>query len=528
MKNLMKFLLVLLLIPLIALTACGSNSGGNSSSTGNKEVPSTITYVGYADPMVFWDPAETWAAEIKVLQNIYETLVRVDPLDNNKFIPVLAESWEESEDHLKWTFHLREGVKFHSGKELTADIAACALNRTIEMGKGASYIWKGVKDIKAVDDTTLEITLEHPLPMLFVVSSGYGAYIYDPDYSKDWYYEPNADGTGPYKLMSYKKDSEIVLQKFDDYWAGWPEDNERCDYAIIKVVSESATRRQMLVSGEADVVEQLPVEDIQALKNDENIAISDVTSFQQLYGFINTQKPPLDNKLVRQALAYLLPYQDIIDYVMLDTAVQDRGVIPPTLWGHGEDVFQYTYNPEKAKQLLAEAGYPDGGFKLLYTYTAGDKNEQKVGELFKDALQKVNIDMEIRGMTVDSKYNLCKATDPKDRQDITMLYWWPDNVDPSGYMFSQFHSEEEVGFNFGYYSNPEVDRLIEEAIDISGISIEEATKKYVEAQKIIVDESPALMIYCENYVRPYRKSLGGYKDNPAYPNVVFFYDVYKK
>lgn len=130
-------------------------------------------------------------------------------------------------------------------------------------------------------------------------------------------------------------------------------------------------------------------------------------------------------------------------------------------------------------------------------------------------------------MTVDSKYNLAKAADPKDRQDITMLYWWPDNVDPSGYLLSQFHTEEEVGFNFGYYSNPEVDKLIQEAMKVSGVSIEEATKKYIEAQEILIEDCPALFIYCENYVRPYRSDLKGYKDNPAYPNVVYFYDVYR-
>ncbi|HHY96250.1 MAG TPA: ABC transporter substrate-binding protein, partial [Firmicutes bacterium] len=286
-------------------------------------------------------------------------------------------------------------------------------------------------------------------------------------------------------------------------------------------------RRQMLTSGEADVVEQMPVEDIQALKNEKGIAISSVTSFQELYAFLNTQKPPLDNKYIRQALAYLMPYDDIIKYVTLDTAVQARGVIPPSLWGYGEGIFQYKYDLEKAKELLAKGGKPNGGFKLLYTYTAGDKNEQKVGELWKDALAKVGIDLEIRGMTVDTKYKLARDPDPKKRQDITMLYWWPDNVDPSGYLFSQFHSEKEVGFNLGYYSNPQVDRLIEEGMNIAGTSIEEATKKYVEAQNIIVEESPAVFVYCEKYLRPYRADLKGYKDNPAYPNVVFFYDLYR-
>ena len=272
---------------------------------------------------------------------------------------------------------------------------------------------------------------------------------------------------------------------------------------------------------------ELPVEDIEAIKDEPGIAVSNVVSFQQLSAFLNTQKPPLDNKLVRQALSYLTPYQDIIDHVMMGNAVQAKGAIPPNLWGHGENLKQYTYDLDKAKELLAEAGYPDGGFKLLYTYTSGDTSMQKVGELLKDSFAQVNIDVELRGMTTDAKYNLSKAQNPMDRQDITLLYWWPDNLDPVGYMDSQFHSEEEVGFNFGYYSNPEVDKLIDEAIAESGLSIENASEKYIKAQEIIIEDAPAILLYCENYVRPYRSDIKGYKDNPLYPNVVFFYDVYR-
>lgn len=490
--------------------------------------PSMITYAVHADPMVFWDPAETWAAEIKVLQNIYEPLVKVIPGKPDKFIPILAESWTESADHLKWTFKIRKNVKFHSGKMLTAQMAADSLNRTIKGGKGAVYIFEGVKEIKATDNSTLEFILDRPLPLLYIVSAGYGAYIYNPEHDKDWYYSLKADGTGPYKLRSYRKDGEVILEKFSDYWNGWRTENPAPDFAVIKVVKEQITRRQMLVNGTVDVVDMLGADILEPLKKDPNISISKISSYQQLTVFLNTQKEPLNNKKVRQALAYLMPYEDLIRYVMKGNAVQARGVIPPNLWGHGEQLFQYKYDIEKAKQLLSEAGYPNGGFKLLYTYTAGDQNIQKMGEIFKDSLAKVGIELELRGMTVDSKYNLAKATNPQDRQDITALYWWPDNIDPQGYMVSQFHSEKEVGFNFGYYSNPKVDALIDEAINVAGVSTEKAVQKYIQAQEIILDDCPAIMVYCDEYIRPYRKNIIGYKDNPGYPETVFFYDLHKQ
>lgn len=512
--------IALLALSLAVVTVVASLAGCSKPAA----KPSAVTYVVYADPMVDWDPAKSWAAENVFMQNVYETLVRIDPLDNNKFTGVLATGWHESEDHLTWTFDIRPNVKFHDGETLTADMAAKSLKRTIDMKKSATYIFDGVKDIKAAGPLTLEFDLSRPLPMLYILSSTYAAYIYNPDYSTDWYTTPNADGTGPYKFVSYKKDSEIVLQKFDDYWGGWS-GSGKFEYAFIKTVTEAATRRQMLTSGEADIVEQMPVEDIQALKSDANIATSNVTSFQELYAFLNTQKAPLNNKYIRQALAYATPYADILNYVMGGTAVQARGVIPQTLWGYSPDVFQYTYDLDKAKALLTKGGKPNGGFTLLYTYTAGDKNEQKIGELMKDSFAKIGITLDIRGMTVDTKYALARDPDPQKRQDITMLYWWPDNVDPSGYLYSQFHTEKEVGFNLGYYYNPAVDKLIDDGMLAAGTSIDAAVAKYTEAQKIIVDDSPAIFLYCENYVRPYRADLQGFKDNPAYPNVVFFYDL---
>jgi len=521
---------LLILCILLSLSGCGgSNPKSKGTSTEDKgksgKEYNMVTYVTHSDPMVFWDPAESWAAEIMVMQNIYESLVRIDPIDN-KVTPVLATKWTHTEDGLEWRFTLREGVKFHSGKLLTPDMAVRSLKRTIGTEKGASYIWDGVEDIKA-EGNEIVFKLNRPLPLLQIVSGSYGAYIYDPDYNRDWYYEAKADGTGPYKLMSYQKDSEMILEKHPDYWGGWNDKEGHFDVAVIKTIAESSIRRQLIVNGEIDFIQQLPVEDIEAIKGEPGIAISDVASFQQLSAFLNTQKKPLDNKYIRQALSYLTPYQDIIDHVMMGNAVQARGVIPPNLWGHGKDLMQYTYNYGKAKELLAKGGYPNGGFKLLYTYTSGDTNTQKVGELLKDSFAKANIDVELRGMTIDAKYNLSKAQDPEERQDITLLYWWPDNLDPVGYMDSQFHSEKEIGFNFGYYSNPEVDKLIDEAIAESGLSIEKAAEEYIKAQEIIIEEAPALLLYCENYVRPYRSDIKGYKDNPLYPNVVFFYDIWR-
>ena len=159
------------------------------------------------------------------------------------------------------------------------------------------------------------------------------------------------------------------MTKFDDYWKGW--EGKHFDKVIIKSVPESATARQMLEAGELDIVDDLPLEMIDALEKNPKIEIVRTPSFQNLMAFFNTEKAPLDNKLVRQALSYAFPYDDVINYVWKGNANQSRGPIPKGLWGHSDTLFQYSHDIQKAKDLLTHAGYPNGGFKLTLTYNSG-------------------------------------------------------------------------------------------------------------------------------------------------------------
>ncbi len=221
-----------------------------------------------------------------------------------------------------------------------------------------------------------------------------------------------------------------------------------------------------------------------------------------------------------------MPYQDIIKNVLGGAAVQARGVIPPTLWGHGKDLFQYTYDPAKAKELLAKAGYPKGGLTLRFAFGATNSVAQKIAELYKDALAQVGITLEFQRMaTIDTYYAQAKDPDPKKRQDMMTLYWWPDYLDPFSYLYSQFRTEKKVGFNYSYYYNPVVDKLIDKGGVLTGVSQEEAAKKFIEAQKIIIEDSPAILLFCDMYVKAALTTLKGYKDNPAYATAVYFYEL---
>lgn len=535
MKKISVIIALLLTLAMI-ITGCGGgpNSGQNQNQGQKSSAAPTkndvAVYGIHIEPMVFWDPSDSYSNEIIVLQNVYETLLRYDPT-NDKFIPVLAESYTKSSDGLTWTFKIRKGVKFHTGTELSAQVVKASIERTINRGKGAAFIWSPVKEIKTPDDSTVEFDLSYPAPLDIIASSSYGAYIFDAktldEKGEDWLKQGNDVGSGPYAIKQWKNGDSLLLAKFNDYWQGW--NGKHVENVLFKVVPESSTARQMLESGQLDFVGySLPVEDIEAMKNNPKLEIVDKPSFQNLIAFYNTKKAPLNNELVRKAINYAIPYDNIIQYVKGGYAVKSSGPIPKGMWGHRDDLAVYDYNLDKARELLKQAGYGNGGLKLLITVNSGDESERKVAELMKAELSKIGVDLEIQIMPWDAQWALAKSNDPKQRQDIFVMYWWPDVCDPYSWMKSLFYSEKEIVFNMSYFEDSEYDRLVDEAHTQAGIDRNKAAKIYGDAEKILVDKAVAAFLYDQKNVWAKSASLKGFADNPAYPGVVFFYDTYKE
>jgi len=481
-------------------------------------------------PFADWDPSVENSNGIPGLSNIYETLLRYDPLED-KIIKFLATDYTTSSDGLTWTFYLRKGVKFHDGTELNADAVKFSIDRTMRINKGPAYIWEAVDKINVVDNYTVEFRLKYPTPLDLICAAPAGAFIMSPTTIKshpdNWLSEGNEAGSGPYKLENFKRENEeIVLTWFEDYWRGW--EGKHFKKAVIKGVTEVATRRLLIESGEADFTGGLLFGDIATLQKSENVNVSIGPSFLTYRIALNTQKEHLNNKLVRQALAYAFPYQDVISYCFGGYARQGKGPVSQALLGYSEGLFQYKYNLDKAKQLLEEAGYANGGFKFLITYCAGDEIEKKTAELFKASLAKLNIDLEIRGMPWESQWALAKDNNPEKRQDLWIQNWWPDFPSPQSWLYPLFYSEEEPFFNMSYYKNKEFDNLLDKAWRESGIDRNKSVNTYIEAQKILVEDCPEIFVCDHEDVFYSNKTFKGYKNNPAYPRVLYFYDTYRE
>ncbi len=484
----------------------------------------------YAHPTSFpdLDPAKSFSNDSVITSNCYETLTFYNPPGSDTLLsPKLATRWESNEDATEWTFYLREGVTFHDGEPFNAEAVKYSILKTKEIGVGAAYIWDPVEEIEVVDDYTVKFKLSYSAPLDLIASSGYAAWIYSPkayeDHTSDWFNEGHCVGTGPYTIESYERGSRLVMTRYENYWGGWkPGQFEK---VVFEISQDPVVNQQKIISGAADFTYGLPPDNIPNIRaSHPDVIVYTNPSFQNLVGLLNTKKPPLDNKLVRQALSYSFPYDQFISAVLGERATQAYGVVPKGMWGHSDQLFQYEYDLEKAKQLLAEAGYPNGGFDLLMTYAAVDLDEQQLGEVWKAELAKLGINLTVQGMDWEAQWDLAKS-DPMKAQDIFVMYWWPDYVSPYSFLVSMFHCEETILFNLCYYCNPEFDNLIDEGFRLSGTDRAKAEELFIQAQQILLDDAVSLFFYDVANIHFARSDIKGYKDNPAYPHVVFVYDL---
>jgi peptide/nickel transport system substrate-binding protein len=521
MKNYLKT--VLLLAAILALAATVVPGIGQSA-----ELPKNILVYACTDSVTTWDPSVSFSVELTYLANIYEPLIWVNPPGSDQeFRPGLAEKWEKSADGLTWTFHLRKGVKFHDGSMLNAKAVKDSFDRTKTMKKGASFILAPIKEIKAVDDYTVEFDLSGVAPLDRIVASAYAAWIISPNaVGKDqkWFEAGNEAGSGPYMLEKSKPDEEIVLKKFDDYWGGW--DKPHFDRIVVKIVKEAAVQEQMIESGVADLGNRIPVESSKVFDQKECCHRLVGPSFLNYALHLNTQKAPFDNMKIRQAVSYALPYPDMVEIGLGGLGQQAVGPIPYAQFGHDKNLFQYSQNIQKAKDLMADAGFPNGiKEKVVYTYAAENQVEKAFSPLVKEALAKIGLDVEIRPMIWNAQWDLMKGG-PEKAQHMAALLWWPTFSDPYDTLYSLWHSEEKPFFNFSYYKNPAYDKLIDKAYTTPGAAAAKAL--YFQAQKILVDEAPSVYLFDVELPVFMRNELKGYVINPSYPRVPFFYDMYKE
>ena len=521
-------LAVAVLLAAGVLASCG---GGGTSTTGGSPEAEASGILRLASWMTVstWDPRASTSNEVLFLANLYEPLLYANPPGSAEaFTPCLATSWEVSKDGLTWTFHLRQGVKFHDGTPFNAAAVKYSIEATLKLDQGVAYLWYPVKKIATPDDYTVMLTTSYPAALDRVATAMYGAWIFSPNTkgkSQKWWNAPHEAGTGPYILVSYKPNEELVFKRNPDYWGGWKAG--QFDQVVVKTVSEPATQRQMLEAGEVDYADGLSRDSVPAMENNPAVKIVQMHSVQNEVLMFNTQHKPLDDVKVRQALSYALPYEDILQAATNGYGQVSQGPIPRDLYPHDPNMGQYGYDLEKAKQLLAEAGYPGGGFKLLMTYASDDAYGSKFAPLVKEAYAKVGVTVDLQPLLFEQQW--AKAKGPaKDRQDLFELVWWPGFPDGYDTLYSLFHTEFDPAnpvWNMSYWSNKTYDDLIDTAFSDEPTDPAKAQELYNQAQQTLYEEAPAGYLFDPDMVYGLNPNLKLQPTalNVNYTSVFFWY-----
>lgn len=534
-------ILVIVVILIAALvTMRPSTTPETATTTTTPRAKTMVTYASLSE-MTTADPSTEFSNSILWLAVVYEPLIWYDPL-KNEFIPGLAEKWESSGNGTIWTFHLRKNAVFHDGTPVTAIAVKESIERTISLGQGAAFIWDPVESIEAVDNYTVVFHLKYPAPLDEIAASAYGAWIFSPKVAEyaaaanltdpkvaEWFNSGHDAGSGPYKLVKWDPQNEVVLEKFNDWWGwktpGYPLASPNApDVFIVKIVKDAVTQERLVLSGAVQIAEYVPIEDVKTLQGNPNVQVVVKPSFQNLLLFINTKKPPLDNVLVRRAIAHAIPYEDIVQVARAGLARVASGPVPYGMWGHFDNL-TYQYNSTLAKELLAKAGYPNGiNRTLVLTYTAGDIYEQRTAEVISASLAKIGINIQIRAMSWNEQWALAQSgwENPEGAQDLFIMYWWPSYITPYDFLYNMFDNESKI-FDLSYYENPEFNKLIEQAHYMEGTNRARSLELYYEAQRILYNDAPTIPLWDTVDVRVATNNIGNLENaiNPAYPTVIF-------
>src|SRR6516164_5022225 len=512
----------------LSLAACG----GSSSSAPPQAASQVFTYDTNTTVMDdTWDPATEYSDGIIAMPNMYETLTRYN-LATHKVDPLLATSWSKSADGLTWTFHLRHGVHFHTGRLMTAQAAKAALQRTIKLGGGAAYVFTPVKSMSTPNQYTLVFHLSYPAPMDVATSAAYSAYIYDTQAAGSgassgaltkWFNTPHDAGTGAYTVQTWNKgqEFEVILKAYPGYWGGWS--GPHFKKVVFRVVTQDSTSAQLLRSGAVDFVEQIGPSIWKSFQGDPGIRTVASPSWQNLLAQLNAKSLSLP---VRQAILYAIDYPGIIA-ALQGAAFPSSGLVPAGLLGHYTNLPNYTYDSAKAKQLVNQAGYGPGkkALNLSLTYTSGDSNEQVVAELIKSNLAKVNVNLSTQALAWPTQWAKAKSANTASRQSIFLEYWWPDYADPYTWFTNLLQTQKQPYFNLSYYSNPALDSQINMVESVVATSPAAGSQMYRAMQVETFQQAPLDALYNVNYQYAMRTSFTGFKVNPAYANVVFAYNL---
>ncbi len=472
----------------------GGGQGGDDQGDGQSGDGGTLVAAISAQPDQF-DPHKTQAyASFQVLENVYDTLVVPDA--EGEFQPSLATEWTTSDDGLTWTFTLREGVTFHDGSAFDSADVVYSYNRIIDEQLANAYRFASVASVEATDPQTVTITLTEPTPALLDNIGGFkGMSIIPEGAAEATDLATTAVGTGPFTLEDAGANG-VTLARYDDYWG----DPALVDGVEFQYVSEPAAALTALRSGDVHWTDNVPPQDIEGLRDDEQVELGVTPSVDYWYLAMNQTKPPFDNRDFRRGVAFGIDRDEVTEAARFGAATTNQTAIPEqSRWFHEYAPFEH--DPDQATQLIEQtAAQSPQPMALMVTdeYPETVQAAQVIQAQLAEVGVEIGIEQEAFATWLDRQ-----AAGDYD----AFLLGWLGNLDPFGFYHAQHVCEGTS--NFQGYCNPEVDSLLQSA---AGETDQDARKAlYDQAAELIVDDVSYLYLYNPDVVQAWAPGIEGYE-----------------
>ncbi len=473
-------------------------------------VAQTIVIAQGTDAVTLDPHNSTDSPTATVLSHIYETLYDLTP--EGEIVPLLATGAEMSEDGLTWTLTLRDDVVFHNGAPLTAEVVKGSMERFTDpdLAFTFAFLLNRIDEMVVIDDHTIEFRLSDTFAPFLAHLTHNSTAIVHPDvvaeFGED--FPENPVGTGPFQLDNWQRGERLDLTRFDDYWGELP----GVSGVRFLTVPEDTTRMALVETGEAHVAVRVPPQDVARIDANPNVTVENVSGVRTIYVYFNHLMEPFDDVRVRQAINYAVDKELIVEFVMGGAARASDAPVAPGIFGY-TPVGPYAYDPERARELLAEAGYADGLTIELWSPTGRYPQDIQVAEAIQGQLAEVGVNAEIT--SIDWAAYLVATAQPAADTYVPMalLGWGTVTGDADYGLYALFHSSQAPNPNRAFYSNAVVDDLLDAARTSPDPSLRQ--QLYADAQQIIWNDAPWLFLYSESQVVAVRDNVQGFIIHPT-------------
>ena len=476
-----------------ALAACAAGPWQAATA----QVPPDVLVVGQiAEPKSMDPHVVTAVNDFRILVNVYDGLVRYQS-GTLEVEPALAESWEISADGLTYTFTLRDGVRFHDGTPFNAEAVKFNFDRMLDESHPfhdtgpfpLSFFFGSIASTEVVDDLTVRFTLSEP----------YGPFLSNLAYPTGLIVSPSAvethgadfgrnpSGTGPFLFSVWESNRQVALERNANYWDGAPP----LRGVVFRPITDANARVTEMLSGGIDMMVEVPPDNVALFNEDPQFTLHEQAGPHLWFLILNLREPPFDDVRVRQAVNYAIDKQSLVDDVLQGTATVATGPTPAAFsWAYNESLEPYPHDPDKARALIAEAGYGDGVEITFYVTEGGSGMLDPVpmGTAIQADLAEVGIDAKIE--TYEWNTFLGRVNPGLEgKADMAEMAWMTNDPDTLPFLALRTAAmPEEGGFNSGYYSNPAVDALLEDARRSTDQA--ERARLYREMQEIVYEDAP--------------------------------------